>query len=497
MNAKDRHNRRFEQALYNNLTLDNLIKGGFLVEASAYDANCSHWKEMTRVNTEIAFADWTDELIQQIVERLKNYSSARSGMETYFAEHYNAIVNDLSASLEHTREFSQYRVSAKTWALVLAIRAYGEIFDLGVVMMFYFSRAINNIHVIGTKVRCLGSDGFTYISTVPAARDVNHLLRLGSNLAQNGTNSMYSKRFDGAAPAVNLYSQHGHRLALRQRTVGETGMIAAIRLHTATNVSMSNLVASNIISAEASEILRTIIENYGSIIIAGAPGSGKTTTLRACAKYVDRWQPVLVVENYQELMLQDLIADNGEPYFCIIHQHETQEANAEGVGAISMVQLLQRGLQENVQRIILGEITDPDTMRVFLQALNTGQSGALTTIHAEKLTTVVPRIAQLLTSSGDASVPFSVDSAYRLIQSSVQCVMHMASYSVPGVGVIRRVTGLGWVVPHPGVTDGIPQVVEGYTLNPITNELVRAPEYALFMQKVEELKKFHQLGEIA
>lgn len=488
--------RRFERALAQNFSLDRLVKAGLLFDAETVthdSAVMQKWKSVSALYNQIAYSPYGNDMCASIINKVKIASSQRQGMDNYFADNFLTFYEDLKRYLGSSQEFRSTQQGIDFWAFILLVRAYSEVFDLGLVMLYYFTGEISNIHIIGSEIICYASDGKTYLATLAAASSVDTLLALGSNLAQN-SNGTFTKRFDALAHAVNLYSDYGHRIALRQRTPALSRMITEIRIHRDSSIDVTDMVAGGILSHEAADVLNEVVRLSGSMVVAGAPGSGKTTALRALSRAMGRLEPILLVENYRELLLEDLVDSNDERYFFVVHHHETQEANSEGVGEVPMARLLQYGLQEDVRRIIVGEVTDPDTMRVFMQALNTGQSGALTTIHAENISTVVPRITQLLTSSGDYSVPLSKESAWELIQSTLNVVVHMASWTIPNVGEIRRVTDIGWVTAHPGISNGMPQVVKGFSLDRSTNTLVRGTDYAMFLEKLKQLRSVREIG---
>jgi pilus assembly protein CpaF len=61
---------------------------------------------------------------------------------------------------------------------------------------------------------------------------------------------------------------------------------------------------------------------------------------------------------------------------------------------IGFADLLKAALRHRPDRIIVGEIRGPEA-RVFLDALNTGHRGSLTTIHANSAEDALRRLAQL------------------------------------------------------------------------------------------------------
>jgi hypothetical protein len=71
---------------------------------------------------------------------------------------------------------------------------------------------------------------------------------------------------------------------------------------------------------------------------------------------------------------------------------------------IGFADLLKAALRHRPDRIIVGEIRGPEA-RVFLDALNTGHRGSITTIHANSASDALRRLAQLAMRASGGGVP--------------------------------------------------------------------------------------------
>ena len=405
----------------------------------------------------------------------------------YFNTNYMEIAASIKTYLGNAHD-TRLRTKVGTYATLLLVRLYADMFDFGMTLFFYHTMRINNIHVVGTSMIIYANDDIAYLSAFPAGESESKLLAQGSQLAQI-QGGQFSKRFDGGNPAVNLNTAYGIRMALRQKTPGTRRIITVLRLQSVSSPTINDLVQREVLHDEAAEFLSDAVAAAVPIIVAGAPGSGKTTLLRAICRFIPRGEPTFVAENYRELRLDQLVGPEGDPYFFCLHDHVEQEANAEGVGAIPMQKILEKGLQEDVKRIIIGEVVDPETMRVLLQAANTGQSGLLATIHAESLDDTVARIQGLLLES----TRFTATSANNLISRTLKLIVHAAHTKTP-TGSKRFVTGIGWVVPHPGYDDAMPQVLAAWRR--VDGKLDKCPDYNQVMQKLTDAKKRLSAGDL-
>ena len=109
-------------------------------------------------------------------------------------------------------------------------------------------------------------------------------------------------------------------------------------------------------------------EPRGLVLVTGATGSGKTTTLAAVVDYINRSraQHIVTIEDPIEF----LHADKS----CIVNQREI------GVDTDSFGQALRRVLRQDPDVILIGELRDAETAHVALQAAESGHL-VLSTLH--------------------------------------------------------------------------------------------------------------------
>ena len=109
-------------------------------------------------------------------------------------------------------------------------------------------------------------------------------------------------------------------------------------------------------------------EPRGLVLVTGATGSGKTTTLAAVVDYINQSRPQHIVTI--EDPIEFLHADKR----CIVNQREI------GVDTDSFGQALRRVLRQDPDVILIGELRDAETAHVALQAAESGHL-VLSTLH--------------------------------------------------------------------------------------------------------------------
>ena len=115
-------------------------------------------------------------------------------------------------------------------------------------------------------------------------------------------------------------------------------------------------------------VTRLAEERRGLVLVTGATGSGKTTTLASMLDHVNRTrrQHIVTIEDPIEI----LHPDRG----CIVNQREV------GLDTASFEQALRRVLRQDPDVILIGELRDAETAHTALQAAESGHL-VFSTLH--------------------------------------------------------------------------------------------------------------------
>jgi twitching motility protein PilT len=122
-------------------------------------------------------------------------------------------------------------------------------------------------------------------------------------------------------------------------------------------------------------------EHRGLVLVTGATGSGKTTTLAAMLDDINkkRCQHIVTVEDPIEI----LHADKS----CIVNQREV------GLDTESFGQALRRVLRQDPDVILIGELRDAETAQVALQAAESGHL-VFSTLHTLDAAETIGRMVE-------------------------------------------------------------------------------------------------------
>jgi twitching motility protein PilT len=122
-------------------------------------------------------------------------------------------------------------------------------------------------------------------------------------------------------------------------------------------------------------------EHRGLVLVTGATGSGKTTTLAAMLGHINatRQQHIVTIEDPIEVLHED----RG----CIINQREV------GLDTQSFGQALRRALRQDPDIILIGELRDAETAETALQAAESGHL-VFSTLHTVDAAETIGRLSE-------------------------------------------------------------------------------------------------------
>ena len=123
---------------------------------------------------------------------------------------------------------------------------------------------------------------------------------------------------------------------------------------------------------------------------------------------------------------------------------EARPANAEGVGAVCVRELVRAALRMRPDRLVVGEVRGGEALDM-LQALNTGHDGSMSTIHANGTADALTRLETLVLMA-DSGLPLAAVRAQ--MASCIDAVVFVARrpHGVRRVESIAEVDGrlAGW-----------------------------------------------------
>ncbi len=151
--------------------------------------------------------------------------------------------------------------------------------------------------------------------------------------------------------------------------------------------------------------MRFIIHHKMNALIAGATDSGKTVFARKMLSFVPDEERLITIEDAAELV------PSQPNVVTLIADRESKSRTPD--------MLLTSCLRMRPDRLIVGEVRGREAM-TFIEAINTGHGGSMTTIHAE-----TPRLAltKLAIMALKSELPLTYADTLRYIESSIDVVI--------------------------------------------------------------------------
>jgi pilus assembly protein CpaF len=201
-------------------------------------------------------------------------------------------------------------------------------------------------------------------------------------------------------PILDARLPDGSRVTAIIPPCSVNGTSLAIRKFQSKLYGPQDLVRIGTLTPELLPQLQTAVEIHQNILISGGTGTGKTTLLNALSNFIGAEERLVLIEDTSELQIEK---DN------LVRLEARREQ--KGIPAISIRDLLKATLRLRPDRIILGEVRGGEAFDL-LQALNTGHSGSLSTIHASSAAEAISRFATCVLMSG-------IDLPYRVIRENI------------------------------------------------------------------------------
>lgn len=197
------------------------------------------------------------------------------------------------------------------------------------------------------------------------------------------------RHVDSDSPTVDARLPDGSRVNAVVRPVAIDGPSITIRKFRKDKLKTEDLINYGSLTRQMADFLEACVRARFNIVISGGTGSGKTTLLNVMSGFIPENERIITIEDAAELQLQQ---DH-------VMRMETKTANADGLHAVSIRELVKNSLRMRPDRIVVGEVRGGEALDM-LQAMNTGHDGSLTTVHANTPRDAISRIETLVLMAG-------------------------------------------------------------------------------------------------
>ncbi|MGH8896951.1 MAG: CpaF family protein [Egibacteraceae bacterium] len=249
--------------------------------------------------------------------------------------------------------------------------------------------------------------------------DDEHVVRTLTKILDDSSSS--HRKLDPAQGLQDAQLDTGARLHIVHRDIGRDGhLMVNIRKFTGVAFrSLEELVGRDMLSASVAAFLRACVKARLSIVVAGAPGSGKTTMLSCCAAELDPSLRVVIAEEVFE-------ADVPLPNVASMQTRAGRSDRPE----VDLRRLVSGFLRMAPDVAIVGEVRDREALPLLL-TLSSGVKG-FTTIHAGSARQALTRL-RFICQLADTSSELPMSALNALVSEAIDIVVHCARRG----GVVR------------------------------------------------------------
>lgn len=259
--------------------------------------------------------------------------------------------------------------------------------------------------------------GFSYLS-------LDELNRLTRNILD-----ITGRILSPDQPYVDTMLPDGSRVNIVGPPLTIQGPCLTIRKFPAQRLTIHDLMAGDCVDQRMAYFFNACVMGQLNILVCGGTGSGKTTLLNVLAAFIPKGERVITIEDTPELSIQH--------FNSVRLQTKPSTPTSPAVTARDLVA---NSLRMRPDRIIVGECRRSEAFDM-LQAMNTGHSGSMTTLHANSPRDALSRVETLCMFAGTDLPTIAIR---KQIASAIDLIVHVKRFrnGKRRVVLVSEVTGM-------------------------------------------------------
>ena len=214
------------------------------------------------------------------------------------------------------------------------------------------------------------------------------------------------RRVDRTTPIVDARLADGARVCAVVAPVAVSGSSLSIRRFASTVRPLSDFTGR-----DGGQLVDEIVARRCNVVVCGATSSGKTSLLATMLDRVDDAERLLLLEDTAELPC-------AAPHLVRL---EARPANAEGIIAVSLSDLVRTALRLRPDRLVVGEVRGDEVLGL-VQAMNTGHDGSFSTCHANGPLDALLRLESLVLQ---AAPQWPLHAVRHQLARSIDVIVHV------------------------------------------------------------------------
>lgn len=237
-----------------------------------------------------------------------------------------------------------------------------------------------------------------------------HLERVLSRMLETSVGS--TRQLDASLGVQDAQLPDGTRLHIvHPELTREFSFAVSIRKFAKNSFrDIADFVAAGSLSPQAGDFLFRAVASGATVLISGAPGSGKTTMLSGLMDAVPDSKRVIIIEETPEINIS-------KPDRVQLHTR----VNRPGRMEIPLRTLVKASLRMNSDVLVMGEVRDDESLPLLL-SLSSGIQG-MSTIHASSCKDALSRLRLLAQLSINGGVP--IWTVNQIIANSIDLIVQV------------------------------------------------------------------------
>ncbi|MER7817121.1 ATPase, T2SS/T4P/T4SS family [Streptomyces sp. NPDC096153] len=229
-----------------------------------------------------------------------------------------------------------------------------------------------------------------------------------------------------ATPMVGFRMPDGSRVTASLLTSRPS---VVIRKHRIRDHGITDLVQWGSLNPLLERFLTACVHARRNILVVGDMGAGKTSLLRALGREIPPSERLVTLESDRELYLDEPGGKPGPVTFAFEARQSNGEVRAgERAGEVTISDMFATALRYNANRVIVGEVRSAEIVPM-LNAMSSGGSGSMCTLHVRAPHAITARLVQLCTEAGMAT-----EAAHHLIASAIDIVVYLTYLDETAIG---------------------------------------------------------------
>ncbi len=223
---------------------------------------------------------------------------------------------------------------------------------------------------------------YGWLQTNLAMPNEEHIQNLSAQIARKN-----GREITNLHPILDAHLLSGDRVNATLFPISSFGNTLTIRRFARKPWSVVDFIGKmHTMNAEMASWLWLAMQYELSMLVAGSTASGKTSALNALCTFIPSHQRVITIEDVREISLPEYMQWNWVPL-------TTRNPNPEGMGGVTMLDLLLSSLRMRPDRLIVGEMRTRQEAEALFEAMHTGHS-VYATIHADSAHQVLRRLVE-------------------------------------------------------------------------------------------------------